>query len=290
MKTSTEISVISKLVGEEKAVEQIAVAGFDGWDFSMIDMWKCDWGNRIYTPTDHPLAQSDYIAFAKKLRRIGESCGIICNQSHAPFPFYCSEFAVMEDYLKRAIECTAVAGANICIIHPDVYESAERNTEMHLKLLPFAKEHGVKIATENMYSWNREKNESAFGACGTSADFKKHLDLVNDDFYVACLDIGHAEIMRDEASAVDMILTLGDKLQALHLHDCDKHFDTHDLPFTKDVDFDAIVKALKRINYKGWFTLEANGFTRALTEDNYVSGLGQLYRSAVKIENMFLGE
>jgi hypothetical protein len=87
----------------------------------------------------------------------------------------------MEDYLKRAIECTAVAGANICIIHPDVYESAERNTEMHLKLLPFAKEHGVKIATENMYSWNREKNESAFGACGTSADFKKHLDLINDE-------------------------------------------------------------------------------------------------------------
>lgn len=287
MRTSTEISVISKLVGEEKAVEEIARAGFDGWDFSMIAMWDCDWGKRIYTPTDHPLAKSDYLAFARKIRRIGEENGICCNQSHAPFPCYYDKFSLIEDTLKRAIECTAEAGGKICIIHPDVYETAEKNCEMHLRLLPFAKDHGVKIATENMYSWNREKNEAAFGACGTSEDFKRHLDLIPDDFYVACLDIGHAEIMRDEASAVEMICTLGDKLQALHLHDCDKHFDTHDLPFTKSVDFDSVVDALARIDYKGWFTLEANGFTRALTEDNYVEGLATLYKSAQRLESMF---
>ena len=33
MKTSTEIASLAKLVGEEKAVEYIAKAGFDAWDF-----------------------------------------------------------------------------------------------------------------------------------------------------------------------------------------------------------------------------------------------------------------
>ncbi len=288
MKTSTEISVISKLVGEERAIEQIATAGFDGWDFSMIDMWKCDWGKKLYAPTEHPLAQKNYLDFARRLRRIGEDNGIVCNQSHAPFPCFVSEFFVTREWLLRAIECTAEAGGEICIIHPDVYETAERNAEMHAELLPFAKACGVKIATENMYSWNRETNESAFGACGTAEDFNRHLKLIDDEYYVACLDIGHAEIMHDGTDAVGMILALGDKLQSLHIHDCDKSFDTHDLPFTKRVDFDAIVKALKSIDYKGWFTLEANGFTRMLTQDTYVAGLKTMCDTINKIEQMFL--
>ena len=38
MKISTEIESISKHVGEHKAVELCAKAGFDGWDFTMFDM------------------------------------------------------------------------------------------------------------------------------------------------------------------------------------------------------------------------------------------------------------
>lgn len=62
--------------------------------------------------------------------------------------------------MKRAIECTAEAGGKICIIHPDNDKSAEENAEMYFDLLPFAKECGVKIATENMWNWN-EKTEEA---------------------------------------------------------------------------------------------------------------------------------
>ena len=38
MKISTEIGSASRKVGEEKAVELIAKAGFDAWDFSMFSM------------------------------------------------------------------------------------------------------------------------------------------------------------------------------------------------------------------------------------------------------------
>ena len=39
MKTSTEIQSIVDVVGEEKAIEMIAKAGFDAWDFSMFNMF-----------------------------------------------------------------------------------------------------------------------------------------------------------------------------------------------------------------------------------------------------------
>lgn len=39
MKISTEICSSGRIIGEEKAVELIAKAGFDAWDFSMFDMY-----------------------------------------------------------------------------------------------------------------------------------------------------------------------------------------------------------------------------------------------------------
>ena len=148
MKISTEIQSSANLVGEEKAIELLAKAGFDAWDFSMFSMCRYDWGTKSVFETDHPLCVGNYLAFARKLKQIGLDNGIVCNQSHAPWPSYSPGVCT---YYKRAIECTAEAGGSICVIHPDNYKSAEENAEMYLSLLPFAKEHGVKLATENMY-------------------------------------------------------------------------------------------------------------------------------------------
>ena len=86
MKISTEIASAAALVGEEKAVEYTAKAGFDAWDFSMFDMCKYDWSAGCFLPNDNPLASDNYLAFARRLKQIGLDNGIPCNQSHAPFP------------------------------------------------------------------------------------------------------------------------------------------------------------------------------------------------------------
>ena len=86
MKISTEINSISKLVGPHKAIELIAKAGFDAWDFSMFDMARFVKGTDNIMDSDHPLHSANYAAYAKELRKIGEDSGIVCNQSHAPFP------------------------------------------------------------------------------------------------------------------------------------------------------------------------------------------------------------
>ena len=151
MLISTQTDVGSLIVGEEKTVELIAKAGFDAWDFSMFGMAQYDWAKETVIPSDHPLRGNNYLASARKLRKIGEDNGIFCNQSHAPFPVCCKE---IKDLLKKSIECTAEAGGKICVIHPDNDLSPEGNAEMYSELLPFAKDCGVKIATENMWNWD----------------------------------------------------------------------------------------------------------------------------------------
>lgn len=284
MKTSTQTASLSGKVGAEKAIEFIAKAGFDAWDFSLFSMCGYDWGKNCIIETDHPLAGKDYLAFSRKLRKIGEDNGIYCNQSHAPFPTYCKE---IEGYFKRAIECTAEAGGRICVIHPDHYRTTQENAQMYLELLPFAKDCGVKIATENMWGWEKGEPHCFASACGTPESFCAHLDAVNDDFLVACLDIGHAEMVGSETTAVELINALGSRLRALHIHDNDKLHDSHQIPFSMSIDFDAIVKALKKIDYKGEFTLEADSYLSAYTEENAFEGIKNLADSARKLANMF---
>ena len=284
MKISTEIASAAKIIGEEKAIEYYAKAGFDAWDFSMFNMCKYDWDNKCLLENDHPLSQNNYLKFARKLKQTGLDNGIKCNQSHAPFPTYCPE---IRSYFKRAIECTKEAGWEICIIHPDNNKTAEENKEIYLELLPFAKECNVKIATENMWNWDTLKDQSSFAACATPESFNAHLDAVNDEYFVACLDIGHAEMRGSDTSAVEMIKALGNRLLALHIHDNDKWHDSHQIPFSMDIDFNKVVEALRQINYKGYFTLEADQYLSAYTKDNIFDGIKNLADAARKLADMF---
>ncbi len=281
MKTSTEIGSIAKVVGTHKAVELCGMAGFDAWDFSMFEMHKL---MRLPIPGRGKLNSARYLKLARELKAIGIDNGMVCNQSHAPFPVRLPE---VRSVLKLAIECTAEAGGKICIIHPDNNKSAEENAEMFLELLPFAKECGVKIATENMWNWNIIKNRSSFAACATSEDFVKHIDTVNDDSFVACLDLGHAEMEGSGDGAANMIKALDHRLQALHIHDNDRIHDSHQIPFSMDIDFEAVVKALKEIDYKGYFTLEADRYMKDYNKDNAFDGVKKLSESARRLADMF---
>lgn len=250
----------------------------------MFDMCRINRKTMQPVENDHPLSGSNYLAYARELKKIGLENGIVCNQSHAPFPV---NVPAVRSYLKRAIECTAEAGGEICVIHPDNNGTAEQNAEMYAELLPFARDCGVKIATENMWNWDKEKNQSSFAACATGEDFRKHIDILNDDFLVACLDLGHAEIRGSGNGCVSMIHTLGPRLQALHIHDNDCIHDSHQIPFSMNIDFGPIVRALKEIGYNGYFTMEAGTFVQQFTADTALEGLCQLKDSARKLADMF---
>ncbi len=269
---------------QERAVEMIAKAGFDAWDFTMIAMaWYNPKLGRIMD--DHPLCGSGRLAYARKLRRIGEDNGIFCNQSHAPYPAWCK--GVTDSY-KHALECTAEAGGKICVMQPDNYKSAEENAEIFYDLVPFARECDVKIAVENMCTYD-EKTDRFLpkAACSTPEDFKKHLAMIEDPYFVACVDVGHAELKDLGSSAADMILALGEKVQALHLHDNDKLHDMHQIPFSQSLDYEVILRALKQIDYQGDFTLECKIPNDRRDEDGVLEGLKSTYQEVKRLADMF---
>ena len=283
---STEIASAAHHVGEEKAIEYVAKAGFDAWDFSMFSMLSYDWKTHQFSKSDHPLGGSNALAFARKLRQIGLDNGIVCNQSHAPFP--CPvDLPMIREYLKRAIECTAEAGGKICIIHPDNNATPEANAEMYGELLPWARSCGVKIAAENMWNWDQEKDQAGFAACCNPESFLAHLHAVDDEFLVACLDIGHSEMKGLGTSAPQLIHALGNKLQALHLHDNDRWHDSHQIPFSMEIDFGQVVRALQEIGYQGDFTLECDQYLHDRTPETLLSGLQDMAAVARKLEKMF---
>ena len=111
MKISTEINSTALRFGEEKAVELVGKAGFDAWDLSMFPMCVLDKNGKVTPGNTHPFASKDYLKFVRRLKQIGLDNGIVCNQSHAPFP----STAAMQPYLMRAIECRDVSEtASIC--------------------------------------------------------------------------------------------------------------------------------------------------------------------------------
>lgn len=277
MRISTEIGSAAKRIGEERAIQYVAEAGFDCWDFTMVRMCAYDWDLQRIMPTDTPFAGSDYLAFARHLKQVGLDMGITCNQAHAPFP---SMAKGMFPYLERAIECTAEAGGKICVIHPDNNRSPEENAEMYHRLLPFAKSCGVKIATENMWNWDQEKDISAPAACSTSESFLAHLQATGDEYLVACLDIGHAEMQGSGSGAANMIRSLGAHLQALHIHDNDRIHDSHQPPFTMAIDFEEIKKALNEIRYQGDYTLEADAYLSRYSDEDLLCGMKELAKAA----------
>ena len=85
----------------------------------------------------------------------------------------------------------------------------------------------------------------------------------------------------------NMIRALGPRLKALHIHDNDRIHDSHQIPFSMNIDFVAVVKALKEIEYDGYFTLEASSYLDDFDKSRVESGVKDLYNSAKRIADMF---
>jgi len=254
MKISNEITGPSILVGAEKAVEYCAAVGFDAWDYPLDHICSTYCGVRKEIAGSLPMNGNEYLQIARKLRKIGEDNGITCHQTHAPTRWKCACFT---DCMKRTLEITAEAGAEICVTHPVDSLSVEQNIEMYQKLLPFAKEYGVKIALENVWMWDFDNNRFGNSLFSEPAGMKKIMDILDDESFIVCLDTGHAQIVDLQTSAADIVNTMGGRVQALHLQDTDLRQDNHEIPFTMNIPFEPIIRALKNNGYKGYFSLEA---------------------------------
>ncbi|WP_322170417.1 sugar phosphate isomerase/epimerase family protein [Acutalibacter caecimuris] len=252
---------LAHLYDQTTAVRMLAQAGFEAFDLSLFTM----------TDPKDPFNQPDYREQALALRAVADAAGIICNQSHAPFPSSVGDPTQDEERFQtivRAMEIAAILGAKIIVVHPmhhlDYRTHAQETTEMNLafyrRLLPYCQQFGIKIACENMWQYNQPAHRIRDSACSRPQEFCDYIDQVGSPWLVGCLDVGHAALTDEDLPAY--VRALGpQRLQALHVHDNDLWADSHTLPFvTGKVDFAGLTAALKEIGYQGDLTLEADAF------------------------------
>lgn len=217
------------------------------------------------------------------LKKIGEKYGMKCNQAHAPFP---SSIDGIEPYIIRSIECAALAGAKAIVVHPCNDASNEENAKMFKKYLKYAHKFNIKIATENMWNWDNEKDCALKASCSNHNEFLDLIKMVNDPYFVGCIDVGHASIMGEDTNPSKMIETLGSYAQCLHLHDTDNKHDNHQIPFSLKIDFQKIIESLQKINYSGDFTLEADQYLKTF-DGPIEEGIKNLCKAATEFKNNF---
>lgn len=250
MKLITNTEALSARRDDFYALGLIAGAGFDAFDLTM-------------TAASHPLRTDDYLSHARAVKRRADELSLPCLQAHAPFGLIdgAEAFAHYVSLHLRAIQMCHELECDMLVVHPGNHYTAARNYEcLYAKLLPTAEHLGVRIATENMWSWDAEHRLTFPTACGTVEDFAACVDMAHSPFMTACVDVGHAE-MTGAPGAAALIRGLGkDRIGCLHIHDNDLVHDLHTLPFQGKIDWDSVITALRDIGYEGNFTYEAHKF------------------------------
>lgn len=268
MLLSTQTSVAVNRLGFEGGITMLHDAGYDCLDLSLFEMTKDD---SAYVATD-------WRKTVEERRRFADEHGIIFNQSHAPFSFKWTDERIKEEIAKprieQSIEISAMMGAKIVVVHPLHWftykgfeaEARQMNLDYYRSLIPLARNFGVKIAIENMWQRDVKRKCPSDDVASRAADHASYIDEIDSEWIVACLDLGHCGLIGEEAQ--DTIRILGhDRLQALHVHDNDYQGDRHTLPGLGQMDWNAIMQALKDINYQGEFTYEADSFLKGFEVD-----------------------
>ena len=275
MLLSKETNLLARRLGYEGAIRKISAAGFDAFDMSFFPMQ--------YDDNDEFL-KDGYKKSAMKLRKIADECNVICNQAHAPFP---SSFGddekdeIMFKKIVRSMEIASILGAKIIVVHPKQHldysvkgnpeKLKKMNYEFYTRLIPYCEKFNIKVATENMFQHDKNRNYLVKSTCASAAEFKEYVDMCNSKWIVACVDIGHMALVGQDFD--EMFDTLGSRIAALHVHDNNYIKDLHTLPFSGKLDFNTVTAALKRIGYNGVFTFEADNFLEPIPTELLDSAL-----------------
>lgn len=255
MKLSTCTNILAKNLGLKEGVRMLADAGFDAMDFS-------EFHEEFYTDAHDK-------AFYKDVRSYAEDRGLYFNQAHAPFPSSYPEHAKTEETFHHIVHGMQIAswlGVRDIIVHPCQHlEYAEAgnpeklfdiNVAFYNRLKPYCEEFGIRVAVENMWQFPKTISHST---CSRPAEFNRYMDALDEKWFVSCLDVGHAMLVKEKPE--DMIYALGgNRLKALHMHDVDGIHDSHTLPFYGIVNWENVMKALAEIDYQGELTYEATNF------------------------------
>lgn len=275
---STENGALRERVGERRAIEILAKAGFDAIDYTFTP-----WMER----GEMPWNGDNYVAYAREVNQIAKENGIYFNQAHAPFIFHTSYLPDWDREIMplqiRCMEACALLGIPHMVVHPvhhlpynsfrrdgktNIETIWELNQEYYSRLQPYAKEFGVKMCLENMFGENSRRGCLVPDMFSNPHEYAKFFDsLADTDNFTCCIDTGHSGIVGEDAA--DTIRVMGHRVKALHINDNDFRSDGHLIPYQGKIDWEDVMKALAEVHYDGDFTFEALHLYEGFREEFY---------------------
>lgn len=190
----------------------------------------------------------------RETKRLADKYGVKIWSFHLPFmPFKTVDISSTDEELRKSsieyltalmVKAVKETGVKLFVIHPsgEPIEEAARRDRMEcakksLKVLAsVAAENGAVLAVEDL-------PRTCLGR-----DSDDILELISADNRLrVCFDTNH--LLKEDN--VDFIKHVGSKIVTLHVSDCDFVDEKHWLPGEGNVDWQALVGALRSVGYKG---------------------------------------
>ena len=263
IKIGVQTGGIEEHFGVDGAYRVIKEAGFDAVDVNLNHLLL---GEKIRAGEHVPAFDAsgdEMLAYFQPWKDAAEKYGLDNYQAHAPFPCYVAEPSngyndYLLDVLKKTIIGCAYIGCRRLVIHPffldykrklDPQVEWDLNIERYSQLIPLAKEHGVTICLENMFTAFNAKRYEAI--CSDITLACKYVDTLNEiageRVFAFCLDTGHLLLLGKDIKQA--MMQLGDRIECFHVHDNNGTEDQHMPPYTGKMDWNRFVDGLKAIGY-----------------------------------------
>lgn len=295
----------------EKGFTLLKEAGFSCGDFSLNSYLvnKAIYQSEINTFFDKSVSELE--DFFSPHKYGAEKAGITINQMHMPYPNYVPGGSEeLNDYLwnvvaPKSVKLCAFFGCPYLVVHgfklARFLGSEEREwerTESFLDFLaPMAKELEVTICIENLY--DSVGGHMVEGPCCDAGKAAERIDRINERHHASvlgfCFDTGHANLVGIDFES--FLITLGDRLKVLHIHDNDGVMDLHQLPFTftktrenrPSTDWDGFVKGLRQIHFDGVLSFETAPVLTTFPEEmkaevlSFIARIGKYFGDQIKV-------
>lgn len=270
-KISVQSGGIEEKHGIDGAYRIMKEAGFDATDANVDHLMSgADIRNMNKAPA-FSCSDKESVEYFKPWRDAAKKYGVENYQAHAPFPSYIYDpnDTGFNDYLldmiKKTIRGCDYMDCRNLIVHPfflaydyhmDPAAEWDLNIERYSALIPVAKEYGVTVCLENMFSGHRGK---IYSACCSDIDTAcRYIDTLNDiagqKCFAFCLDTGHLLLLGKDVK--EAMVKLGDRIAAFHVHDNNGVNDQHLAPYMGVQDWDRFIEGLKAIQFDKTLSFE----------------------------------
>lgn len=268
MKIICELSGIADYCRSEQGIADIKNAGFEQVSAALKYTFREN--TEHFTDSfsaDERVFPEAYKAVVRKCK--AEDIHIFAFRS--PFPPHDTKrtnlFEIQQKMADETIKLCKEAKCKYVIVPPveagmNRAEQWRINREYYLKLSEIARENNVTILIENQYrSYN---GHLIRGICSDDGEAKEWIDKLNEtvgeERFGFCMNTGTCSLCGQNMH--DFALSLGSRIKAVVLRDCDGHNEASMLPFSavnggqSQTDWLSLIRGLREINFDGGLILD----------------------------------